>query len=129
MFRYTTKRGYATKIMVPCGSSTGFTPNPAAIRAEALAAAWWTHGEAGQGGHYLERASDTKERLFQIAPLVSKRRPNWEELDASYEFWKKASCGGFAAMFEGRTRRYSCASTLGGLGRRRVSKPAEGLRR
>jgi hypothetical protein len=78
-----------------------FLDDPDEVRAFALKAEYVPAWGSWQGLHSLERHPGTREVLFQIAALVSSRSPNWDEIDASYQYWKKASCGGFAAMFSG----------------------------
>lgn len=81
----------------------GFYSDPVKIRDGALASTWVDAWGSWNGLHSLERAPETQEQLFRIAALISSAEPNWEELDASYRYWNKASCGGFAAMFESQT--------------------------
>jgi len=75
--------------------------DPDEVRAFALSSTLVPAWGSWDGLHSLERHPRTEEMLFRIAKLVSPGRPNWEELDASYQYWKKASCGGFAVMSDG----------------------------
>jgi hypothetical protein len=79
-----------------------FYETPETVREFALGSEYVPAWGSWDGLHSLERARDTRERLFQIAGLVSPSPPNWEEIDASYRFWRKAACGGFAALFNGQ---------------------------
>lgn len=80
----------------------GFYTDPMAVRTAALNSTWVEAWGSWSGLHSLERAPNTKDQLFLMSAMVSERQPNWEELDASYQYWKKASCGGFAAMLAGQ---------------------------
>lgn len=80
-----------------------FHDDPDEVRAFALSCEYVTAWGSWSGLHSLERALDTKTSLFRIAALVSRKSPNWEEIDASYNFWKKAACGSFAASFESQS--------------------------
>lgn len=75
-----------------------FYSNPLAIREFALSCRYIKAWGSWSGMHSLERTSDTKQQLFRITSLISDRLPNWEKLDAAYQYWKKPSCGGFATL-------------------------------
>jgi hypothetical protein len=78
-----------------------FYDDPDAIRAFAVDTPYIEAWGSWEGVHSRARHPDT-EALRRMAALVDpEREPNWAELDASYRFWRKASCGGFAGMLTG----------------------------
>jgi hypothetical protein len=80
----------------------GFYSDPLTVRDFALHCEYVNAWGSWSGLHSLERVPDTRKHLLRISALISDRLPNWEELDAAYQFWKKASCGGFATLFAGQ---------------------------
>jgi Family of unknown function (DUF6445) len=78
-----------------------FYEDPERVREVALRSEYRDPIGSWNGLHSAERAPDTRETLFRIAALVSDSAPNWEEIEASYQFWHRVACGGFATLFEG----------------------------
>lgn len=75
---------------------------PEEVRAFALNCEYTEPMGSWMGLHSFLRHPSTKDSLFRIAKMVSDLPPNWEEIDASYQFWRKAACGGFATLFDGQ---------------------------
>jgi hypothetical protein len=90
-----------------CGDRTtivvdSFYDDPDEVREFALSCTFTQAVGSWVGLHSYERAPNTKETLFRIAALLSDDLPNWDEIDRSYQFWRKAACGGFATLFSGQ---------------------------
>ena len=79
-----------------------FYRNPEKVRDYALQAKYANGVSSGwMGVHSVKRAPGTRETLLRISSLVSKDHvPNWESIDASYKFDRKAICGGFASLIQ-----------------------------
>lgn len=78
-----------------------FLSDPDEVRAFAIRAEYVPAWGSWDGFHTMARHPNTKDELYAMASLVSGNEPNWAEIDASYQFWHKASAGGFALMLGG----------------------------
>ena len=56
------------------------------------------------GFHSKQRHPDTKDIFFDIAKRIpANGKPNWDEIESSFQFWGRPSAGIFALLLEGQS--------------------------
>jgi hypothetical protein len=79
--------------------------DPFAVREAALLYTY-TRPETGtwNGLHSIQRHPDTEEHFFALARMIDPGgQPNWDQIQASYQFWSRPSAGLFALLLEGQS--------------------------